>query len=932
MGVGIKEPNDGITASSHDSENRRRNSLRVLRTLDLILFSPVAIILVALVAASTIAVPWHTAAADSYPALDPNLIFVNVRGSGHHEGNVVISGDKAVVTAIGDSNPTIDLVDSESDFTASFTITPSATAGLWESASIRVTPPPGSRYFSILVGVVSGTVLFHDIAVVPEPTTGVPLQPLFVDRFTDPALQGWTAARGVDRVALGGQDGFALRVASESSVEAGTGTRVPTPIQSVSPVTVKTELRPISGAPKFKIAIGWLDQKGKVLGFAPDWPDWSPYGQPLLPATISLWHPRRDNEIDLQFLGALQPSIAVVTRSYGKVKTTVLEPYTPGSSYQIRLGWTHANSARFHIRNPDGSAVDYSVDRGSGLGLFNDPFVNLSVKASAPLGASSSLELDGAQLTIPARTRFATNAADWRLNTLTWAILAWLVLYGLRTVALKTRSGGIKWPTPRGWFSYVTLWRATFVLAAAILAASMYTVTARWDGHPFDRLTQESAMYVINQYGVGDVYSRTGAVPDGAIRGATVSWSPAEFVYPPAMAEYFTVVAKTWSIHSNIRPITDGAFQAFWKLWFAFFLLIDAALLMVISGRLGGSARWNLLIGVAFALNPAMIFDAPLWGESNSLLLSAVLLALVGLIARKPKLMWGSIAVAVLIKQTATLMIPLIAIFAMRRFGLLRSATDAAFGLIVGFAAVAPMTLAGLHPDTVVSTTIGKLVDFGSSSTSYDTTVSADTFPIWVLFTGFDGLQGHDRLWASDRLTLGSSGITYAQAGLALFVIVTAWATWIAWRSARGVNPDYRRLLLAIGLVVIAYVALNTRTSGHYLTLAIPLLLLGLPVRARWSDFSTAAWITLISFISSYGLFMFIAGRGEWPHFVGLGSPSTNLISGIIYRIYVSDVFITLFAALLVVVLVQLLMRATTGFPRRDLPSVAMPGSTASAS
>jgi hypothetical protein len=57
---------------------------------------------------------------------------------------------------------------------------------------------------------------------------------------------------------------------------------------------------------------------------------------------------------------------------------------------------------------------------------------------------------------------------------------------------------------------------------------------------------------------------------------------------------------------------------------------------------------------------------------------------------------------------------------------------------------------------------------------------------------------------------------------------------------------------------------------------------------------------------------MFIAAKGEWPNFYVLGSPTTNALSGLVYRIYTSDIFITLFAGLMLFVVYRLLVEVAT--------------------
>jgi hypothetical protein len=903
---------------------------RARAALDFLLpriFSRNAVVVVGIAVVASLLIPWHTAGPRVYPGLDPNLLFVNDKGSRPESGNVRINGDSAVITARENSAPTVHLVDSESDFSADFDVTPSKTAQQWQAASVTAHAPPGTRYFALLIGARGGTILFHSInakaVATAQPT---PQQPSFSDDFANPKLPDWFSGSGVERVSAGTNAGYGLQVTATGGQEAGTYTRVLGPIQQLpAAYVVSCQFRTLAGLPNFKIAFDWLDAQGRHISYGADWQQWAPFAQPFLPAMIRLWHPRKGNAINLEFNGALQPMISVVTSDANRQSTTKdLAEYVAGKTYHVSLVWKHAQSATFQVTTPEGKTLGYSTNRNSGFGLFDDPFVNLSVGSSAPLGATSSLEIQHVRLTIPAQTRFGKNVSDWRLTALTWAIVLWLLAYISAYFVTHIWSS---WSALGRWRPVVLSWvsrRNLAVLAAIGALCCLYAVSAIIDGHPYDRLGQESAAYVIDQYGVGALYGRTSAVPDGLIRGATVPWSPAEFVYPPGMANFFIAVAKTWQlVHGSIAPMTDRNYYVFWKFAFALFILVCAGLILAISRRTnGGSSRWVWLLAGLFALSPAVIFDVAVWGQSNGLLLAILLLAVFALVTERPNLMWSAIVVAVLVKQTALLVVPLVALFALRRYGLRRSLMSAAFGAVVGFVFIAPSILAGYSPATALLPTIGKVADFGTPLVTYDTTVSADTFPIWVVPTGLRDLHGMDRLWTSDRATIAGLGISYATAGVILFLAVFLVAAWFTWKASRSQTRSYQHLFLAIALVVVAYVSLNTRTSGHYLILAVPFLLLGLPRAAPLRAFWKLAAVSTIALLSEYGIFMFIAAKGEWPNFYVLGSPTTNAFSGLVYRIYTSDIFITLFAGLMLFVVYRLLVEVATQ-PGRKLTMLA---------
>jgi hypothetical protein len=876
-----------------------------------LIFSRGAIVGLAVVVVASLVFPWQHANPKTYPGLDPNLLYVNNKGTGTQNGSVRISGDNALISAREGSAPTVHLLDSESDFAAAFDVTPSAASLPWQTASVTVHPPQGTLYFAVLVSAKGGTILFRKITMT---ATTASAQPSFADDFANANDPNWVPAAGVDRNPASG-----LQVAAPSNQEAGAYTRIIGLPQPQPSYQVSGLFRRVSGLPNFKIAIDWLDSQQRHISYSADWSSWQQFAQPFVPAMISLWHPRKYNEINLEFTGTLQPKIDIVIQNADGTSSSVeLADYTGGQTYHVNVAWTHAHGATFRITAPDGKAVVYSVGRQSGAGLFEEPFVNLSVGTSAPPGVTNSLEMRHVTLTIPGQTRFAQNVSDWRLTLLTWLIVLWLAAYVATYLLVHSPGSSVlrtSWGRAARW---LRRGRSMALVAGVAVLSCLYAASTIIDGHPFDRLSQESAAYVIDQYGVGALYGRTSAIPDSIIRGGSGPWSPAEFVYPPGMLDFFIAVAKTWQIgHGSPAPLANELFTSWWKFAFALFILVAAGLILAISRRTNrGSAGWPVLVAALFALSPAVIFDVAVWGQSNGLLLAIMLLAVLALVLDRPYLMWSAIVVAVLVKQTALLVVPLIALFALKRYGLRRSLTSAAFGIIVGFVFIAPSLLAGYSPVTAYMTTIGKLADFGTPLTPYNTTVSADTFPIWVVLTGIRGLHGMDRLWTTDRESVPLLGLAYSTAGLIVFLAVALFAAWVVWREAGTTTRSYQRLFLAIALVVVGYVSLNTRSSGHYLILAVPFLLLGLPRGAPLSAFWKVASVSALALISEYGLFMFIAAKGEWPNFAVLGSPTTNPISGLVYGIYTYDGFITLFALLMFWVMVRLLLDVTTELRR----------------
>src|SRR5207245_3941628 len=312
-----------------------------------------------------------------------------------------------------------------------------------------------------------------------------------------------------------------------------------------------------------------------------------------------------------------------------------------------------------------GSTIRYAVDRSSGLALFDDRYVNLSLDSAATEG-NQSVELSDFSLSIPAQTTFATKASDPRLLAITALIVLWFLAFSTYHALARRRSStahGGRQELRTRWFGRPRT--VGLVVMGTVGLIAVYAVIAPVDAHPYDRLAQESYMYVSQHYGLGSLYDRTSVVPDAAVRGGHASWSSPPFAYPPALGYPYWLVGQAWHLFGGaITPLHDRGFQVFWKLAFALFVPVNAILIYYL-GRNGPSSRW-VLVGVAsYALNPAIAFDAVVWGETEAIVTAAMLASALGFVTGKPRLGWSSLVVAVLLKQTARFALPIVAIYSL---------------------------------------------------------------------------------------------------------------------------------------------------------------------------------------------------------------------------------------------------------------------------
>jgi hypothetical protein len=579
-----------------------------------------------------------------------------------------------------------------------------------------------------------------------------------------------------------------------------------------------------------------------------------------------------------------------------------LGTYQPGTIYHLQVRWIPHRTAGFGVNSPDGQHLSYSIGQPGGSQLFQNPYIDLSIFSAAPRGSQSQAELTNFRLAIP-QSIFAVRASDGRLTALSGLLALWLLGY-LLTTLLRLRRKARLTVQP---YKPRTLWTHKLaILLSGFLVAGLlgiYGLATVVDGHPFDRVSSESWSYIADRFGLGALYDRSSLVPDATVRAGHLPWSSLEFAYPPGIAYFYLATGKAWRLlGGTLMPMHTGPFQGFYKFWLAFFILVDAGLMLMLINRFGWrSPGWSLTLTALFFLNPAVIFDNAAWGQADGLLAGALLASALALESNRPRLGWSFMAVALLLKQSALLAVPILAMYALRRNGARRSLADASFGVIVGYVFMVPILVSGYHPVTAITTILEQLRFFAT----FGTGVSLDTFSIWTLFAGIvNHLHGWDRIQSYHPLTFPGSGLAYAALGTAALLLVMSGILWKLYRTPRReLSPQL--LMLALALAFLTDVTLTTSGSGRYLTLALPFLLLSTALQRptlRVLSLVLVAIVTVVSLISMYGLFMVIAIRGEWPSFRILGNPQTNPISGALYSVYTTDLSMTLLACSLLAV------------------------------
>jgi hypothetical protein len=322
--------------------------------------------------------------------------------------------------------------------------------------------------------------------------------------------------------------------------------------------------------------------------------------------------------------------------------------------------------------------------------------------------------------------------------------------------------------------------------------------------------------------------------------------------------------------------------------------------------------RWTqsegraLLTMSVFVLNPAIIFDSVVWGETDAFLYVAfTLFALLAL--RRPTLATILFLLAVGFKQTGIFLIfPLALVLLSPGSRFSKQVAIAGKAAAVFFVGTLPLMAGGLLPSALFKPLVAKLGDIGTSVGGVTPLVSPDTYTIWTLFTSFMGTSGLQILqFPANIPVLGL--LSFSLLGYVSFGLVALTAFILTRRSARKSRPAF--WFYAVAFASIGFTALITGAASRYYTLAIPGLTTAIAL--NWDELSARLRVAVVYIISSIsavsfwtmaGLFTIIMA-GEFPDIRGL-QPAQNPLMAFVGKLYLEPTVVITGSSLIVIALI----------------------------
>lgn len=204
------------------------------------------------------------------------------------------------------------------------------------------------------------------------------------------------------------------------------------------------------------------------------------------------------------------------------------------------------------------------------------------------------------------------------------------------------------------------------------------------------------------------------------------------------------------------------------------------------------------------ALNPALLFDTVVWGQSDSVLTLVMWLSVMATLNGEYEISWGLAAISVLIKPQGLMIVPVLGWWLLLEadYGTwLRAAVVAIGTFIIG---IAPFQIG--HPWNWI-------IDLYSSTAAYYHETSVNAFNFLALIGG---------LRQQDSTTLG--GISFFALGMASLVPLYAFVAYILWRWRNATALFYASFIALFGFFMFAP-RMHERYLYPALVFVIPLAL-----------------------------------------------------------------------------------------------------------
>ena len=271
-------------------------------------------------------------------------------------------------------------------------------------------------------------------------------------------------------------------------------------------------------------------------------------------------------------------------------------------------------------------------------------------------------------------------------------------------------------------------------------------------------------------------------------------------------------------------------------------IVADFVLALLVYAFVRRSSRRDMafIAMLMVALNPPMLFDTVVWGQSDSVMTFVTLLSIVAILGEQYEIGWGLAAIAVLVKPQGLMMLPVLGVWTMLE-------TRFATWLRSGIALIAVFII-GIAPFQI-GQQWNWIIQLYTSTAAYYHETSVNAFNLMALLGG---------LRQADTTTFG--GVSIFALGMSLLVPLYLFVAWILWR---GRTPN--RLLFASFIAIFGFFMVAPRMHERYIypaiALSVPLALEAPEMMAVFAILTLTCLINLVYILHTLNTIVFLDSR-----------------------------------------------------------------------
>lgn len=294
--------------------------------------------------------------------------------------------------------------------------------------------------------------------------------------------------------------------------------------------------------------------------------------------------------------------------------------------------------------------------------------------------------------------------------------------------------------------------------------------------------------------------------------------------YPPLSITMLTGFGHVYKWMFEDFDLYSLSYRMYIKLPSIFADMAICWLLFLILGKKKGR-KVGLLAALAYALNPASLYDGAIWGQTDAIYSMWLLAAIAAWLYKKRDLTAILLACSILTKFQAVVLFPMFAVMVSTdRRSLLRFMI---VGIMTTLVILIPYAIGGV---------LQEIVEVYTGSIGHYSNVTIGAYNFWWSLLA-------DKGWRIES-TLSPFGLlSYTQWGLMLFGSLYAWILWIFRKDLRRSNVD--AIIYCSALLCAAFFLFLTQMHERYL---YPFVVFGLPLIFMGRSIAAAYWIMIIAF------------------------------------------------------------------------------------